>query len=221
MKIYTVSVFLFLYFSSLLVPLPGKTCSNLKERDAQKVFTNFLINLSFRSFHVIGVCLSSQSAPEKKTIKIKAHIPLRTSWISPKKNAFDNQTIYPLFWLFNKQTFHMPSLRDLRFVFCSLDLDVRRAQRIIGFFILPTNQRGREIRTHGQVLEGKLKQKVTTILLLCCFLFDSSTALGNSRERNGTMSRDWWKCGFFALVQNSVQQNPRLYCKLNLWISKN
>ena len=66
MKIYTVSVFLFLYFSSLLVPLPGKTCSSLKERDAQKVFTNFLINLSFRSFHVIGVCLSSQSAPEKK-----------------------------------------------------------------------------------------------------------------------------------------------------------
>ena len=30
----------------------------------------------------------------------------------------------------------MFSLCDLRFVLCSLDLDVQRAQRIIGFFIL-------------------------------------------------------------------------------------
>ena len=30
----------------------------------------------------------------------------------------------------NKQTFHMFSLRDLRFVLCSRDLDVLRAQRI-------------------------------------------------------------------------------------------
>ena len=79
----------------------------------------------------------------------------------------------------------MPSLRDLRFVFCSLDLDVRRAQRIIGFFILPTNQRGREIR---QVLEGKLKQKVTTLLLLCCFLL-SLRLLWGTREKRDDVER--------------------------------
>ena len=46
---------------------------------------------------------------------------------------FDNHTIL-LFWLQNKQTFRMFSLRDLRLVLCSRDLDVLRAQRIIGFF---------------------------------------------------------------------------------------
>ena len=34
----------------------------------------------------------------------------------------------------------MFSLRDLRFVRCSRDLDVLRAQRIIGFFILITHK---------------------------------------------------------------------------------
>ena len=34
----------------------------------------------------------------------------------------------------------MFSLRDLCFVFCSRDLDVLRAQRIIGFFILITHK---------------------------------------------------------------------------------
>ena len=46
----------------------------------------------------------------------------------------------------------MFSLRDLRFVFCSRDLDVLRAQMIMGFFILlPTNQRGRKIRSHRKL----------------------------------------------------------------------
>ena len=34
----------------------------------------------------------------------------------------------------------MFSLRDLRFVFCSRDLDVLRAQRIMDFFILITHK---------------------------------------------------------------------------------
>ena len=34
----------------------------------------------------------------------------------------------------------MFSLRDLRFLFCSLDLDVLRAQRSMGFFILITHK---------------------------------------------------------------------------------
>ena len=34
----------------------------------------------------------------------------------------------------------MLSLRDLLFVFCSRDLDVQRAQRIMGFYILVTHK---------------------------------------------------------------------------------
>ena len=48
---------------------------------------------------------------------------------------FVNRTIL-LFWLWNEQTFRMFSLRDLRFALCSRDLDVLRAQRIMGFFYL-------------------------------------------------------------------------------------
>ena len=46
---------------------------------------------------------------------------------------FDNYTM-SLFKLQNKQTFRILSLRDLRLVLCSLDLDVLRAQRIVGCF---------------------------------------------------------------------------------------
>ena len=41
------------------------------------------------------------------------------------------------FWLQNKQTTRVLSLRDLRFVVCSRDLDILRAQRIIGFLNYP------------------------------------------------------------------------------------
>ena len=60
----------------------------------------------------------------------KAHKPLRTSAMLKSQ----------LFCLRNKLTFHMFSLCDLRFVLCSRDLDVLRAQRIIGFFILITHK---------------------------------------------------------------------------------
>ena len=48
---------------------------------------------------------------------------------------FDNYTM-SLFKLQNKQTFRILSLRDLRLVLCSLDLDVLRAQRIAGCFLI-------------------------------------------------------------------------------------
>ena len=39
----------------------------------------------------------------------------------------------------------------VHFVLCSRDLDVLRAQRIISFIILlPTNQRGQKMRSHGE-----------------------------------------------------------------------
>ena len=86
--------------------------------------------------HVIGVRLSSQSASEKhnqeKSPQTFAHL------VNFSKNVsaiFYNRTIL-LFRLENKQTFHVFSLRDLRFVFCSRDLDILRAQRIIGSYLI-------------------------------------------------------------------------------------
>ena len=80
-------------------------------------------------------CWANQHSQGKK-----AHIPLRTSWTSQNMSAmFDNRTIF-LFWLYNEQTFRMFSLRNLPFLLCSLDLDVLRAQRIIGVFILITHK---------------------------------------------------------------------------------
>ena len=67
----------------------------------------------------------------KSTIKKKKP----TNRCTPRKflknvsAMFDNHKLL-LFWLWNKQTFHMFSLRDLRFVLWSLD--VLRAQRIMG-----------------------------------------------------------------------------------------
>ena len=42
----------------------------------------------------------------------------------------------------------MFSLRDLRFVFCSRDLDVLRAQRIIGFFLISITHNEVETSNH-------------------------------------------------------------------------
>ena len=53
-------------------------------------------------------------------------------------------------------------LRDLRFVFCSRDLDVLRAQRIIGFFILITHKSTRSENpiTWLHRISGKFQSKV-------------------------------------------------------------
>ena len=61
---------------------------------------------------------------------------------------------------YDYQTFRTFSLRDLGFLLCSHDLDVPRAQRIIGFVLakLPRNQWGREIRSHGEVQGNKCWQ---------------------------------------------------------------
>ena len=53
---------------------------------------------------------------------------------------FYNQKIL-LFWLYNhRQSFAMFLLLDLCFMFCSRDVNVLRAQRIIGFFHLTTHR---------------------------------------------------------------------------------
>ena len=90
----------------------------------------FFINLRpyDRSLPNIGQSASEKHSQEKKPTKLCAPREF-------PKNVCHNHTIL-LFWLNNKQTFRMFSLRDLRFVRCSRDIDVLRAQRIIGFFNL-------------------------------------------------------------------------------------
>ena len=55
----------------------------------------------------------------------------------------------------------MFSLRDLHFVLCSRDLDVKCAQRIIGFFILITHKSTRQIQSRGIKLTGRLTDHTT------------------------------------------------------------
>ena len=84
---------------------------------------------SRRKNHVIW---KAQSRKKKKSSHTFAHLVNFSKIVS---SMFDNHTIL-LFWLWNKQTSRMFSLLNLCFVFCSLDLDVLCAQRIIGFFNL-------------------------------------------------------------------------------------
>ena len=88
---------------------------------------------------MIGVSLLSQSATEKhnqeKSPQTFAHFE---NFFTNVSAMFDNHTI--LFRLYNKQTFHMFLLLDLHFLLCSSELDVLRAQRIIGFIILITHK---------------------------------------------------------------------------------
>ena len=53
----------------------------------------------------------------------------------------------------------MFSLRDLRFVFCSRDLDVLRAQRIMGFLILITHKSTRAEKDDMESIAYKLGTK--------------------------------------------------------------
>ena len=66
--------------------------------------------------HVIGICLYSQSASEKHNQGEKAHIPLRTSWISWTKLSatFDNHKIL-LFWPMDQTYERLCRLHTIRF----------------------------------------------------------------------------------------------------------
>ena len=61
---------------------------------------------------------------------------------------------------------------------CSRDLDVLRAQMIMGFFILPTNHRGQKIRSRGY------NYKVLTFLLFS--LTSSNTDQSRCSVREST-----------------------------------
>ena len=91
----------------------------------------------FCRYHVTGVCLLSQSVPEKHSQEKKP-----TNLCASREFLqlclpclLIIQSCYSDYRINN----HMFSLRDLRFVLFSRDLDVLRAQRIIGFFMLITH----------------------------------------------------------------------------------
>ena len=79
-------------------------------------------------------CLPSQLAWETYNQEREKKLCAPREFLQKCSAMFDNHTIL-LFWLKNKQTFHMFSLGNLFFVLCSFDLDVQRAQRIIGLFL--------------------------------------------------------------------------------------
>ena len=82
---------------------------------------------------MIGVCQLSQSASEKQNQEKKAHIPLRTSWIL-------KQMCQPCLVIIQSCYFDYRINKPFAYsrrvicVSCSLDRDVRRSQRIIGFY---------------------------------------------------------------------------------------
>ena len=66
-----------------------------------------------KAIHMIGICLSRQSAPEKYNQEKNPTLPLLTSWISQNVSAMFGSHKRLFFRLWNKQTFRMFSLRDL------------------------------------------------------------------------------------------------------------
>ena len=80
--------------------------------------------------HVIGVCLFRQSASEKQNHDAEAQKPLRIQWMSPLVNC-----VMQFFFSAIEETTLLHAIASiLRFVLCSLDQDLLRAQRIIVFY---------------------------------------------------------------------------------------
>ena len=67
-----------------------------------------------------------------------------------------------------KKTFRIFSLRDLRFVFCSIDHDVLRAQRIMVFLISQLPTEINEVRSHGMCFQTVLAGEVATLRATKC-----------------------------------------------------
>ena len=88
-----------------------------------------------RHCNVISVWLLSQLAFEKHNQERKAHDPLRTSWISPSHSFASAILSFCAYWINKPFKLFYPY-----FVLCLNDLDVLRAQRIMGFSILITHK---------------------------------------------------------------------------------
>ena len=150
---------------------------------------------------------------------------MRTSPISPSVSAmFDKHTTL-LFLLKNKETFHMFLLHDLRFVLCSRDLDVQRAQRIIGFFSLITHK-------------SKRSEKWSDHMKVSHTVYRSSWRVEGFRikkapleKKTGSiafpLTRNWtklWKLDFPTFFYNISQISPCygevLFFSAQHWLTK-
>ena len=99
----------------------------------------------------------------KRTIKKNQPTNLCTPREFLKQMCWPCLVIIQLCYFDCRQTFHMFSLSDLRFVLCSLDLDVPCAQRIMGFFISITHK---SLRSENPLAwNGQLHQTTGVIII--------------------------------------------------------
>ena len=104
-----------------------------------KLFRCCCLSYQFRqeNIHVPEITRPSQSALEANNqAKKPTNLCATCKFCQKSYTVFGNHKIL-LGWLSDKQTSHMFSQRDLRFVLCSRDHDVLRPQRIMGFLLGP------------------------------------------------------------------------------------
>ena len=105
---------------------------------------------NLRHCHVISVIAQPISIRKPQSRKKSPQTFAHLVHFSNKCVGRLNVSIILSFWLLNKQTFHIFYLLHLYFVLCLNDLDVLRAQRIMGFSIIITiNKAGKY--DHGLV----------------------------------------------------------------------
>ena len=155
------------------------------------------------------IWLRSQSAFGKHNQEMKAHIPLRTSRISKK------QMCRPCLIIIKSCYFdyriNKPFIRNSRclicFFLCSLDIDVRCAQRIIGFFILITHK---SMRSENPITQNYVYYFTNDYYIFCYFRMgaghDGSKAecpnnkfIMSSALPGGTSAFKWSPCSQAAL----------------------
>ena len=135
-----------------LVSVVGTNCRSwiptLTNYSSTEYFSvSLLLHNSFRWCKPRNRSLSAQpiSIPKAQSRKKNRYLSApREFLINCTSAMFDNHIIL-LFRLWNEQTFHTFSLRDLSFVLCSLDLDALRVQRIIGFECAVITQKAKYI----------------------------------------------------------------------------
>ena len=163
----------------------NKTYSPLKDV-SEKIFSNWTVA------KVTGACFSSASLDSSLFFPHTGHFHSLRNPCKPKSTIkkekpinlcapHEFKTICQPYLIIVQSCYLIVeytnlSLRDLRFLLCSLELDVLRAQRVTGFLIvLPTNQRGRKIQSHGWrkvcksfpgVVDNQSKEDVFLFVLL-------------------------------------------------------
>ena len=138
---------LYLYIQLLPLQITRDLCVTITlTYSGRRNCANSCLQYYIRLHHVIimwsDIMWSEFACPANQQPKKHNQEKKPTNLCTPQTNVsamFDNHKI--LFWLLNKQqTFHILSLHNLLIMFCSLDLDVLRVQRIMGSFYLITHK---------------------------------------------------------------------------------